>query len=95
MSEEAKSNEGAKSMTGTARVTLDQQLIVYWERQAQRFDRLAAEARWGWAARNYARKADRSRSKAEVSRAREAARNRSGSGAVPLEGSSSRSDPSS
>lgn len=60
--------------SGIGRVTLDQQLIAYWERQAQRFDRLATKAQWGWIARGYARKAERSRAKAEVSRLREAGR---------------------
>ncbi|MBX9930130.1 MAG: hypothetical protein K2Y56_01090 [Methylobacterium sp.] len=55
-------------------MTLDQQLVAYWERQAQRFDRLAAQAQWGWIARGYTRKAERSRAKAEVSRLREAGR---------------------
>ena len=60
--------------SGTGRVTLDQQLVAYWERQAERFDRLAAKAQWSWVARGYARKAERSRAKAEVSRLREAGR---------------------
>ncbi|WP_443136633.1 hypothetical protein [Methylobacterium sp. Leaf399] len=56
------------------RVTLDGQLLSYWEREALRLDQLAAKASWGWIARGYARKAARARAQAERSRAREAER---------------------
>lgn len=56
------------------RITLDGQLIGYWEREAARLDALAAQARFGWQRRRYLRKAAQARSQAERSRAREAAR---------------------
>lgn len=58
------------------RITLDGQLVSYWEREALRLDALAARARWGWVARGYARKAARARAQGERSRAREVARRR-------------------
>lgn len=60
------------------RVTLDGQLVGYWEREAARLDGLAQRASFKWMARGYARKAARARSLAEKSRTREAARGRGG-----------------
>ncbi|WP_425324699.1 hypothetical protein [Methylobacterium soli] len=57
-----------------ARITLDSQLVTYWDREAARLDALAGKARFGWIARRYRRKADVARAQAERSRAREAAR---------------------
>ncbi|KAB1074282.1 hypothetical protein [Methylobacterium planeticum] len=57
-----------------ARVTLDAQLVTYWDREAARLDALAAKARFGWIARRYRRKAEQARAQAARSRAREAAR---------------------
>lgn len=56
------------------RVTLDGQLVGYWDREAARLDALAAQARFGWIGRRYARKAEHARAQAERSRSREAAR---------------------
>ncbi len=56
------------------RITLDGQLVDYWEREAKKFDALAHNAMFGWIARGYARRADRARALAERSRAREEAR---------------------
>ncbi|MGV7029637.1 hypothetical protein [Methylobacterium symbioticum] len=56
------------------RVTLDGQLVGYWEREAARLDALAAEARFGWQRRSLERKAAYARAQGERSRAREAAR---------------------
>ncbi|OHV16011.1 hypothetical protein BK022_15015 [Methylorubrum extorquens] len=56
--------------------TLDAQLVRYWEREAARFDELSARASFGWISRNYARRAQRAREKAERSRAKEVARGR-------------------
>jgi len=56
--------------------TLDAQLVRYWEREASRFDELAARSSFGWISRNYARRAQRAREKAERSRAKEVARGR-------------------
>ena len=56
------------------RITLDSQLISYWEREAQRLDALAAKARWGWMARGFARRAERARAQGARSAAREAQR---------------------
>ncbi|SFG63074.1 hypothetical protein [Methylobacterium gossipiicola] len=56
------------------RVTLDAQLLTYWEREATRLEALAAAARFGWVARGYARKAERARAQAARSAEREAAR---------------------
>ncbi|GJE56297.1 MULTISPECIES: hypothetical protein [Methylobacterium] len=63
-------------VTGLNRVTLDGQLVVYWEREAARFDDLAKRASFKWMARSYARRAERARSLADTSRTREAARGR-------------------
>jgi hypothetical protein len=62
--------------TDPKRVTLDGQLVTYWEREAARLDDLASRAMFKWAARGYARKADRARALAKAGRAREAARGR-------------------
>lgn len=56
------------------RITLDAQLVSYWEREAQRFDALAAKASWGWVARGYARRAARARAQGARSAARETQR---------------------
>ena len=56
------------------RVTLDGQLLGYWEREAVRLESLASAARFAWQRRRYLRKATASRAKAQVSRQREAAR---------------------
>ncbi|MGH1591637.1 hypothetical protein ACRBEV_28770 [Methylobacterium phyllosphaerae] len=56
------------------RVTLDGQLLTYWEREAGRLETLAAASRFAWQRRRYLRKAEAARAKAEVSRRREAAR---------------------
>ena len=63
-----------KSKIRRPRITLDGQLMSYWDREAQRLDALAAGARWGWIARRYVRKAERARALAERSRVRENAR---------------------
>ncbi len=65
------------------RITLDGQLVTYWDREAARLDRLAAQASFGWSARRFARKADRARALAAQSRAREIAR-----GNLPADASS-------
>lgn len=57
-----------------SRITLDSQLMTYWEREAHRLDALAARSSWAWMARRYARKADRARAQAMRSRDREIAR---------------------
>lgn len=64
------------------RVTLDGQLLGYWEREAARLDALAAQARFGWVSRRYTRKAGQARAQAERSRARETARGDGGPAAV-------------
>ncbi|HJE22284.1 MAG TPA: hypothetical protein K8W01_01305 [Methylorubrum populi] len=56
--------------------TLDAQLLRYWEREAIRFEGLAAQAGFAWIARGYARRAQRAREKAEQARAKEVARGR-------------------
>jgi len=56
------------------RITLDGQLLGYWEREAARLEALAAATRFVWQRRRYLRKAETARSKAELSRRREAAR---------------------
>lgn len=58
------------------RVTLDGQLVGYWEREAARFDDLANRASFKWIARGYARRAERARAMAATSRTREVARGR-------------------
>ncbi|MCJ2090600.1 hypothetical protein MKK88_32150 [Methylobacterium sp. E-005] len=56
------------------RVTLDGQLLGYWEREAARLESLAASTRFAWQRRRYLRKAEAAHAKAEASRQREAAR---------------------
>lgn len=56
------------------RITLDAQLVSYWEREAQRLDALAAGSGWAWIARRYARRAEAARAKARISQDREAGR---------------------
>lgn len=56
------------------RITLDGQLLGYWEREAARLEALAAAARFAWQRRRYLRKAEAARARAEPSREREAAR---------------------
>ena len=58
------------------RITLDGQLVGYWDREAARLDALAEGTRFRWLARSLARKAARARAEAARSRAREAARGR-------------------
>ncbi|MGU3539577.1 hypothetical protein [Methylobacterium sp. A54F] len=65
---------GGRSPGRRPRLTLDGQLVGYWDREAARLDALAAAARFGWQARRYARKAAEARAQAERSRVREAAR---------------------
>lgn len=60
------------------RITLDGQLVTFWDREAARLTALAEATRWRWLARGYARKAERARAKAEVSRIREVSRDASG-----------------
>ena len=60
------------------RVTLDGQLLGYWEREAARLETLAAGARFAWQRRRYLRKGEAARAKAEPSRRREAARDNGG-----------------
>lgn len=60
------------------RVTLDGQLLGFWEREAARLETLAAAARFAWQRRRYLRKAEAARAKAERSRRREAARDNGG-----------------
>ena len=57
-----------------SRVTLDGQLLSYWEREARRLEGLAGKARWGWVARGLRRKAERARAQGAVFAAREEAR---------------------
>lgn len=56
------------------RITLDAQLVSYWEREAQRLDALAAGSSWAWMARRYTRRAEAARARARRSQEREAAR---------------------
>ncbi|MDP4002323.1 hypothetical protein [Methylobacterium sp. NEAU K] len=66
-------------MVGTVRrrqITLDGQLLTYWEREAARLDTLAAATRFAWQRRRYLRKAVEARAKAERSRQREVVRGR-------------------
>ena len=65
----------ANTATGRKpRITLDGQLLGYWEREAARLDGLAQRATFKWMARSYARKAERARANAQKSRAKEIAR---------------------
>lgn len=56
------------------RVTLDGQLLGYWEREAARLEALASASRFAWQRRRFLRKAEAARAKASTSRQREAAR---------------------
>lgn len=56
------------------RVTLDGQLLGYWEREAARLESLAHATRFAWQRRRFLRKAEAARAKAATSRQREAAR---------------------
>jgi hypothetical protein len=56
------------------RVTLDGQLLGYWEREAARLETLAATTSFAWQRRLYLRKAESARAKAALNRQREAAR---------------------
>ncbi len=62
--------------TGPQRLTLDSQLVAYWEREAARFDDLAKRAAFKWMARGFTRRAESARVEAGKSRTREAARGR-------------------
>lgn len=57
-------------------ITLDGQLLGYWEREAARLETLAAATRFAWQRRRYLRKAEVAHAKAELSRRREVARGR-------------------
>ena len=57
--------------------TLDAELVVWWECEAERLESLAAAARFG-ILRRYSRKAATARARAQVSRLREQARSASG-----------------
>ncbi|SFK86742.1 hypothetical protein [Methylorubrum salsuginis] len=61
---------------GIPHETLDAQVMRYWEKEAARFDGLAARASFGWLARSYARRAKRAREMAERARAKEVVRGR-------------------
>jgi len=56
------------------RVTLDGQLLGYWEREAARLETLATAASFAWQRRRLLRKAEAARAKAAISRQREVAR---------------------
>ncbi|KMO40831.1 hypothetical protein ACQVP2_00525 [Methylobacterium aquaticum] len=58
--------------------TLDAELVVWWECEAERLESLAAAARFGILRRHYSRKAATARARAQVSRLREQARSASG-----------------
>ncbi|SFL68424.1 hypothetical protein [Methylobacterium pseudosasicola] len=66
----------------TRRVTLDGQLVGYWDREAARLETIAATTRFAWQKRRLLRKAAEARAKAERSRQREAER---GQGIPPAE----------
>jgi hypothetical protein len=67
-------SDGITRLVRPGRVTLDGQLVSYWEREAQRLDALADAARWNWSARSLRRKAERARAEGARFAAREAAR---------------------
>ncbi|MCJ2047133.1 hypothetical protein MKK58_21710 [Methylobacterium sp. J-078] len=67
-------SDGSRVRAARRRVTLDGQLVTYWEREALRLEALAAASRWGWLARGHRRKADRARQQAARFEAREHAR---------------------
>ena len=64
------------------RVTLDGQLLGYWEREAVRLEALAAATRFAWQRRRFLRKAEAARARAAPSRQREAERGHE-TGATP------------
>jgi hypothetical protein len=54
--------------------TLDAELVVWWDCEAERLASLAASARFGFMRRHYERKAAAARARAQVSRLREESR---------------------
>ncbi|MCJ2139805.1 hypothetical protein [Methylobacterium sp. E-066] len=58
----------------TPRITLDGQLVGYWDREAARLEAIAATTRFAWQKRRLLRKAAEARAKAERSRRRETER---------------------
>lgn len=75
-------SDETRARSSVRRVTLDGQLLTYWEREALRLEALAKASRWSWRARGFLRKAERARQQADQFGAREAARAR---GEGPLE----------
>ena len=67
-------SDGSRVRAARQRVTLDGQLVSYWQREVLRLEGLAAASRWGWVARGYRRKADRARQQAARFESRERAR---------------------
>ncbi|KQP31739.1 hypothetical protein ASF49_09900 [Methylobacterium sp. Leaf104] len=67
-------SDGITRPVRPGRVTLDGQLVSYWEREAQRLEALAGAARWNWSARSLRRKAERARAEGARFAAREAGR---------------------
>ncbi|KQU35213.1 hypothetical protein ASG63_00805 [Methylobacterium sp. Leaf94] len=67
-------SDGTPRPVRPGRVTLDGQLVTYWEREAQRLETLADAARWNWSARSFRRKAERARAEGARFAARERAR---------------------
>ncbi|WP_299653739.1 hypothetical protein [Methylobacterium sp.] len=63
-----------KARGSLRRVTLDGQLVSYWEREAQRLEALAVGARWRWVARSLRRRAARARAQSAQFAGREQAR---------------------
>ncbi|WP_409567576.1 hypothetical protein [Methylobacterium sp. J-030] len=55
-------------------MTLDGQLLGYWEREAARLEALASATSFAWQRRRLLRKAEAARARAATSRQREAAR---------------------
>ncbi|MCJ2116102.1 hypothetical protein MKK65_05780 [Methylobacterium sp. J-001] len=58
----------------TRRITLDGQLVGYWDREAARLATMAAASRFAWQKRRLSRKAAEAQAKADRSRQREADR---------------------
>ncbi|MCJ2032808.1 hypothetical protein [Methylobacterium sp. J-068] len=73
MSEAIKGDE-IRARMARRRVTLDGQLVSYWDREALRLETLAEGARWNWTARGHRRRAERARAKSAVFAERERAR---------------------
>jgi hypothetical protein len=67
-------SDGITRPVRPGRVTLDGQLVSYWEREAQRLEALADAARWNWSARSFRRRAERARAEGVRFAAREQAR---------------------